>query len=103
MTKASQYNTVVLRESIGSFHKGEKGAVVEAYTTPYEAYDIEIVTDEGTTKGLLEGIRPEQIERPSPVRFTSIHIASDGTRASVRFSDGSEIIVQADELYDRVL
>ena len=103
MTKASQYDTIVLRESIGSFQKGEKGAVVEVYTTPYEAYDIEIVTDEGTTKGLLEGIRPEQIEAPAPIRFMSIHIESDGTRAAVRFSDGSEVIVQADELHDRVL
>ena len=55
MTKAKRYDTVVLLESIGRFQKGEKGAVVEVYTTPYEAYDIEIVTDEGQTKGLSEG------------------------------------------------
>ena len=103
MTKASQYDTVVLRESIGSFRKGEKGAVVEVYTTPYEAYDIEMVTDDGETKGLLEGIRPDQIERPVSVRFESIDIESDGTRASIRFSDGSEITIQPDELYDRAL
>ena len=103
MTKASQYDTVVLRESIGSFHQGEKGAVVEVYTTPYEAYDVEIVTDEGTTKGLLEGIRPDQIERPTPVRFESIDIESDGARASIRFSDGSEITVEAHELYGKAL
>jgi len=102
MTKAHQFDTVILRESIGTFHKGEKGAVVEVYTIPYEAYDIEIVTDEGMTKGLLEGIRPEQIEKLSHIRFMSIHIEADGSRASVRFSDGSEVIVQADELYDRV-
>ena len=62
MTKAKRYDTVVLMETINGFHKGEKGAVVEVYTTPYEAYDIEIVTDEGTTKGLVDAIRPEQIE-----------------------------------------
>ena len=62
MTKAKRYDTVVLLGTINGFQKGEKGAVVEVYTTPYEAYDIEIVTDEGTTKGLVEAIRPEQIE-----------------------------------------
>lgn len=62
MTKAKRYDAVVLLEAINGFQKGEKGAVVEVYTTPYEAYDIEIVTDEGTTKGLVEAIRPKQIE-----------------------------------------
>ena len=62
MTKATRYDTVVLLEAINGFQKGEKGAVVEVYTAPYEAYDIEIVTDEGTTKGLVEAIHPEQIE-----------------------------------------
>ena len=41
MTKAKRYATVVLLESIGRFQKGEKGAVLEVYTMPYEAYDIE--------------------------------------------------------------
>ena len=50
MTKAKHYDTLVLFKPIGRFQKGEKGAVVEVYTTPYEAYDIEIVTDEGKTK-----------------------------------------------------
>jgi hypothetical protein len=45
MTKAKRYDTVVLLEAINGFQKGEKGAAVEVYTTPYEAYDIEIVTD----------------------------------------------------------
>lgn len=62
MTKAKRYDTVVLLKAIHGFQKGEKGSVVEAYTTPYEAYDIEIVTNEGITKGLIEAVRPEQIE-----------------------------------------
>ena len=62
MMKAKQYDTVVLLEAINGFQKSEKGAVVEVYTTPYEAYDIEIVTNDGTTKGLIEAVRPEQIE-----------------------------------------
>jgi len=45
MPKAQRYETVVLSEPIGPFQKGAKGAVVEVYTTPFEAYDIEIVTD----------------------------------------------------------
>jgi hypothetical protein len=69
MPKAQRYDTVVLLEPVGAFQKGEKGAVVEVYTTPYEAYDIEVVTDEGQTKGLAEGVRPEQIEVPAKVRF----------------------------------
>ena len=31
--------------------------MVEVYTSPYEAYDLEIVDDDGRTKGLLEGVR----------------------------------------------
>jgi Domain of unknown function (DUF4926) len=99
MTKAQRYDTVVLLESIGRFQQGETGAVVEVYTTPYEAYDIEMITDEGKTKGLAEGIRPEQIEVSPKVRFASIRVEVEGTRAAVRFSDGTEVIVSAEELY----
>jgi hypothetical protein len=103
MTKAKRYDTVVLRESIGMFQQGEKGAVVEVYTMPYEAYDIEIITDEGKTIGLLEGVRPQQVERlPAPdehVRFAAIRIEDDGERAAVHFSDGTQVIVQAEELH----
>jgi hypothetical protein len=60
--KINRYDTVKLREPIGAFQKGEKGAVVEVYTRPYEGYDIEIITDEGKTIGLLEGVRPQQVE-----------------------------------------
>ena len=62
MTRANRYATVVLLEAINGFRKGEKGAAVEIYTAPYEAYDIEIITDEGKTKGLVEAARSEQIE-----------------------------------------
>jgi len=99
MAKAQRYDTVVLLESLGRFQQGEKGAVVEVYTTPYEAYDIEIVTDEGKTKGMLEGVRPEQIAVSPKVRFASIRVEAEGTRAAVRFSDGTEVIVSAEDLY----
>jgi len=101
MTKAKRYDTVILLEPVGRFQKGEKGAVVEVYTTPYEAYDIEIVTDEGKTQGVVEGVRPEQIEVPPKVRFASIRVEAEGTRAAVRFSDGTEVSVSAEELYAR--
>ena len=105
MTKAKRYDTVVLLEVINGFQKGEKGAVVEVYTTPYEAYDIEIVTDEGTTKGLVEAIRPEQIEVisaiPIDVRFSSIHIEDEGSSAAVLFSDNTQVKVRVEELYTK--
>lgn len=101
MPKAKRYDTVILLEPIGAFQRGEKGAVVEVYTTPYEAYDIEIVTDEGRTKGLVEGVRPEQIEVLTKVRFASVRLEADGTRAAVRFSDGTEVTVSAEERYER--
>jgi hypothetical protein len=75
MTKAKRYDTVIFLEPIGVFQKGEKGTVEEVYTTLYEAYDIEIVTDEGKTKGIAEGVRPEQIWVSPQVRFASIRVS----------------------------
>ena len=103
MAKAKRYDTVVLLGTINGFQKGEKGAVVEVYTTPYEAYDIEIITDEGTTKGLVEAISPEQIEVipaiPTDVRFSSIHIEDNGSSAAILFSDNTQVKVRVEELY----
>jgi hypothetical protein len=62
MTKAKRYETVLLREPVAGFPAGQVGAVVEVYTSPYEAYDVEIVDDDGHTRGLLEAVRPEQID-----------------------------------------
>jgi hypothetical protein len=105
MTKAKRYDTVMLLESVDGFQKGEKGAAVEVYTMPYEAYDIEIVTDEGKTKGLLEAVRPEQIEVVSAtsagVCFASIRIEDNGTYAAILFSDDTQVRVRAEELYAR--
>jgi hypothetical protein len=100
---AKRYDTVVLLEEIGCIPKGAKGAVVEVYTKPYEAYDIEILTDEGKTLGLAEAVRPEQIQvvtaAPADVRLTDIRIADEGARAEVSFSDGTQVTVRAEELY----
>ena len=101
MAKTKRYDAVVLLETINGFRKGEKGAVVEVYTTPYEAYDIEIVTDEGITKGLIEAVLPEQIEVVTDVRFSSIHIEDDGSSAAILFSDNTQVKVKAEELYTK--
>jgi len=63
MTQIKPYDTVVLLEAIGSFPRGTKGAVVEIYTQPYQAYDIEIVMDSGQTVDILEAVQPNQIIR----------------------------------------
>ena len=103
MTKAKRYDTVRLTEDIGSFPKGEKGAVVEVYATPYEAYDLELVGDDGRTKGLLEAVRPEQLEilvrAGTGVRFEAIRLEAGGTSAAVQFSDGKELHVSAEALH----
>lgn len=106
MTKARRYETVVLVEPIASFPKGEKGAIVEVYTTPFEAYDVEIVADDGKTKGLVESVRPDQIEvvagLPDKLHFATIDLEAKGSRAKILFSDGTELTVSAEELYERV-
>jgi hypothetical protein len=105
MTKAIRYDTVVLLEDIGGFQKGTKGVVVEVYTTPYEAYDVEVVTDGGQTRGVIEAVRPQEVQvvpsLPVDVRFTSIRIEDGGARAAVSFSDGTRVTVNAEELYTR--
>jgi len=101
--KAKQYDTVMLAETVGRVPKGATGAVVEVYTTPHEAYDVEIVTDDGKTRGLLEAVLPEQIDVVSSasesVRFSAIRVEDDGTCAAVSFSDGTQVVVTPDRLY----
>ena len=103
MTKAKRYDTVILTEAIDSFARGEKGAVVEVYATPHEAYDVELVGDDGRTKGLLEAVRPEQLEVAAAagtgVRFAAIRLEEGGTSAAVQFSDGKELHVSAEALH----
>jgi hypothetical protein len=101
--KAKRYDTVQLSESIGSFPKGEKGAVVETYCAPYEAYDIELVADDGHTYGLLEAVRPEQFNviarSGNGVRLASVRLEHEGTRIAIAFSDGKRMRLTAEELY----
>ena len=95
MTKAKRYDTVVLLETINGFQKGEKGAVVEVYTTPYEAYDIEIVTDEGMTKGLIEAARPKQIEAVPAIQDASSNLQFQESRLrpqAVEIRQGERVV-----------
>jgi hypothetical protein len=103
MVEIKRYDTVTLREAVGGYLPGEKGAVVEVYETPSTAYDVEIVTDDGKTLGLIEGVRPEQIELfHSPtqaVRLSAVQIEANGLHALVHFSDGAQVVVKAQALY----
>src|SRR5262249_16802927 len=99
MTKAKRYDTVVLLESIGKFQKGEKGAVAEVYTIPYEAYDIEIVTDEGKTIGLAEGGLSGADRGGSHGAFCLHSRRGRGDTGCSAIFRRNEVIVSAEELY----
>jgi hypothetical protein len=105
MTKVKRYETVVLTEPIGNISSGTKGAVVEVYTAPYEAYDIEIVNDEGETAELLEGVSPDQVEPITAVKptFAAIDLVNGGTQVKILFSDGSQVTVNAEELHPKAV
>jgi hypothetical protein len=44
---------------------GDLGTIVEIYTTPTLAYEVEFVNPDGTTRALLT-LSPEQVRRLSP-------------------------------------
>lgn len=44
---------------------GDLGAVVEVYTTPHLAYEVEFVNPDGSTRALLT-LAPYQVRRLSP-------------------------------------
>jgi len=68
-TKAQPFDCVMLVENL-TLHAsdtklirhGSRGAIVEAYTEPFEAYDIEFVDESGNIIGLASAVRPEQFE-----------------------------------------
>ena len=62
MTKANRLDVVELVDPVGGFPQGRLGTVVEAYSAPREAYDVELVDGRGRTAALLEGLAPEQIQ-----------------------------------------
>ncbi|MCB8943500.1 MAG: DUF4926 domain-containing protein [Ardenticatenaceae bacterium] len=103
MIKAKRYETVILAETIGEHPVGTKGAVIEAYTTPFEAYDIEIVDDDGQTQGFLEGVLPEQINliTTPELTFAAIDLTTNGSHLKILFSDGIQVTVSAKELHPK--
>ncbi len=44
---------------------GDLGTIVEVYTDPYLAYDVEFVNPDGSTRALLT-LSPEQVRRLLP-------------------------------------
>jgi hypothetical protein len=47
--------------------RGTRGTIVEKFDTPGEAYDVEIVSDDGTTEILLPSVRPNQLRLVRPL------------------------------------
>lgn len=53
--KFAMYDTVIVLNNYlnEGVLKGESGAIVEVYTQPYEAYEVEFLDEEGKTKAIL--------------------------------------------------
>lgn len=53
--KFALYDTVIVLNNYLSegVIRGELGAIVEIYTEPHEAYEVEFLDEEGNTKALL--------------------------------------------------
>lgn len=67
MDTLNLFETVITTVNIPEHHvlAGDLGAIVEVYTTPRLAYEIEFVNPDGTTRALLT-LAPEQIRRLAP-------------------------------------
>jgi len=60
--KYSLFDVVVLEEDIPEYNLkiGMIGAIVDVYTEPEEAYEVEFCDSDGKTMGML-ALRPDQI------------------------------------------
>ena len=60
--KYSLLEVVKLQQDLPGFNlqKGDIGAIVEVYSNPYEAYEVEFCDNEGKTIALLT-LKPEQL------------------------------------------
>jgi hypothetical protein len=67
MDTLNLFETVITTVNIPDHHvlAGDLGAIVEVYTTPRLAYEVEFVNPDGTTRALLT-LAPEQIRRLAP-------------------------------------
>ena len=67
-TTLNLLDTVIAATSFPEYRvlAGDLGAVVEVYTAPLLAYEVEFVNPDGSTRALLT-LAPSQIRRLSPV------------------------------------
>ena len=67
-TTLNLLDTVIAAISFSEYKvlAGDLGAVVEVYTAPLLAYEVEFVNPDGSTRALLT-LAPSQIRRLSPV------------------------------------
>ena len=100
-TKAKQYGYSRIVGSHQRLSDGRRGQRWKSIRHPTKLTTIEIITNEGITKGLIEAVLPEQIEVVTDVRFSSIHIEDDGSSAAILFSDNTQVKVKAEELYTK--
>jgi hypothetical protein len=67
--KATLFDVVRLLEDVPpagglapeGLSRGDHGTIVEVYTEPVECYEVEVVLDDGSTKGMAT-LLPEQFE-----------------------------------------
>ncbi|HEY4724236.1 MAG TPA: DUF4926 domain-containing protein [Anaerolineae bacterium] len=66
-TSLSMLETVIVTTSFPDQQvlAGDLGTIVEVYTDPYLAYDVEFVNPDGSTRALLT-LTPEQVRRLLP-------------------------------------
>ena len=66
-TPLSMLETVIVTASFSDEQvlAGDLGTIVEVYTDPYLAYDVEFVNPDGWTRALLT-LTPEQVRRLLP-------------------------------------
>src|SRR3972149_2592391 len=66
-TSLSMLETVIVTTSFPDQQvlAGDPGKIVEVYTDPYLAYDVEFVNPDGSTRALLT-LTPEQVRRLLP-------------------------------------
>jgi len=62
-----KFNEIDVIETLIAFpdegiRKGEIGTIVMVYDKPHEAYEVEFVNDDGTTKAMF-AILPEHLEK----------------------------------------
>lgn len=60
--KAKELDIVELTEDVKGASKGQRATVIVAFTSPSEAYDLEIVNEDNGDGEILYSILPEQIE-----------------------------------------